>query len=126
MYNNLANVMDQLSLVSSGWNTTKDATKLNEALNNKLDYSSRFIEDGSYFRLSSATVGYSLNLKNNKYFSKVRFYVSGNNLFCITGYSGYDPEVNSDRTSNGVPSIGIGWTNYPMARTYSVGITADF
>lgn len=126
IYNNLANVMDQLSLLSSGWNVTKDARSLNEALNNKLDYSNRFIENGTYFRLSSANVGYSLKLTNSKYFSKVRFYVSGNNLFCITKYSGYDPEVNADRTSNGVPSLGIGWTNYPMARTFSIGINAEF
>jgi len=126
IYNNLANIMDQLTLVSSGWNTTKDATKLTEAFNNKLDYSSRFIESGSYLRLSSATLGYTFNLKNSKYFSKLRVYATGNNLFVITGYSGYDPEVNATRVTNGVPAIGIGWTNYPMARTISLGLTADF
>ena len=94
--------------------------------NNKLDYSSRFIENGSYLRLSSATLGYSFNLKNNKYFSKLRVYATGNNLFVITNYSGYDPEVNSARVSNGVPALGIGWTNYPMARTISLGLTAEF
>lgn len=126
IYNNLANIMDQRSLVTSGWNTTVDATKSAEAFNNKLDYSSRFIENGSYLRLSSATLGYSFNLKNNKYFSKLRVYATGNNLFVITNYSGYDPEVNSARVSNGVPALGIGWTNYPMARTISLGLTAEF
>lgn len=125
VYNNLANVMDQLSLVSSGWNTTKDARNLAEAFNNRLDYSSRFIEDGSYFRLSSATVGYTFKLKS-KYISKLRVYGTGNNLFVITKYSGYDPEVNTSRISSGVPSLGIGWTNYPMARTFSAGVSVDF
>lgn len=126
VYNNLANIMDQVSMVSVGWNTTVDASKSPEAFTNKLDYSSRFIEKGSYVRLSSATLGYSFNLKNSKYFNKLRVYASGNNLFVITNYSGFDPEVNSARTSNGVPAIGIGWTNYPMARSISVGVTAEF
>ncbi len=126
VYNNLANIMDQVSMVSVGWNTTVEASKSPEAFTNKLDYSSRFIEKGSYVRLSSATLGYSFNLKNSKYFSKLRVYASGNNLFVITKYSGFDPEVNSARTSNGVPAIGIGWTNYPMSRSISVGVTAEF
>lgn len=126
IYNNLANVIDNLSMFSKGSNTTVHATQTNEAFNNVLDYSSRYIEDGSYLRLSSATLGYTVPLKNKRYISNLRFTLTGNNLFVITGYSGYDPEVNSNRTSNGVPALGIGWTNYPMARSYSLGVSIDF
>lgn len=125
IYNNLANIMDGLAQVSSGWNITKDARNLPEAFNNRLDYSSRFIEDGSYLRLSSATIGYTFKLKS-KYISKLRVYGTGNNLFVITKYSGFDPEVNTTRVSSGVPALGIGWTNYPMARTFSAGVSLDF
>ncbi len=126
IYNNLANVIDNLSMFSKGSNTTVHATKTNESFDNVLDYSSRYIEDGSYLRLSSATLGYTVPLKNKKWISNLRFSLTGNNLFVITSYSGYDPEVNSSRTSNGVPALGIGWTNYPMARSYSFGVSVDF
>lgn len=126
IYNNLANVMDQSSLFSKGFNTTVSASKRPEALDNVLDYSSRFIEDGSYLRLSSATLGYTFDMKKNKWISGLRVFATGNNLFVLTSYSGYDPEVNASRSSNGVPSLGIGWTTYPMARTFSFGVTMDF
>jgi TonB-dependent starch-binding outer membrane protein SusC len=126
VYNNLGNVMDQLSLASSGWNTTVNASKSTEALNNKLDYSSRFIEDGSFLRLSSATLGYTLKQTKIKQISKIRFYATGNNLLLFTNYSGYDPEVNANHTSNGVPSMGIGWTTYPKARTFTFGVSVEF
>jgi len=126
IYNNLANVLDNLSMFSKGSNTTTHATTLSESFTNVLDYSSRYIEDGSYLRLSSATLGYNVPLKDKKWISNLRFSFTGNNLLLLTNYSGYDPEVNSSRTSNGVPSLGIGWTNYPMARSFSFGISADF
>ncbi|WP_211337958.1 TonB-dependent receptor [Mangrovibacterium diazotrophicum] len=126
IYNNLANIMDQMSLFSSGWNVTPDALTRGESTSNVLNYSSRFIEDGSYLRLSNATLGYTFKLPNQKYFSRLRAYASGNNLFVITKYSGYDPEVNTTRVSNGVPALGIGWTNYPKARTFTVGVNVEF
>ena len=126
IYNNLANVMDNLSLFSKGFNTTVHATKQPEAFDNVLDYSSRYIEDGSYLRLSSATLGYNIPLKSNKWVSNVRLTLTGNNLFVLTGYSGYDPEVNAGRNTNGIPSLGIGWTTYPMARSFSLGVAIDF
>lgn len=126
VYNNLANVLDNLSMFSKGFNTTNNAINQPEALDNVLDYSSRFIEDGSYLRLGSATLGYNVPLKNKKWISNLRLTLTGNNLFVITSYSGYDPEVNANRVSNGVPSLGIGWTTYPMARSYSFGAAIDF
>jgi len=126
VYNNLANIMDQMSLFGSGWNVTPSAIKSGEATSNVLNYSSRFIEDGSYLRLSNATLGYNFKLPNQKYISKLRAYVSGNNLFVITDYSGYDPEVNTTRVSNGVPALGIGWTTYPKARTITFGVNVEF
>jgi len=126
VYNNLANIIDQMSLFGSGWNTTASAIKSGESTSNVLNYSSRFIEDGSYLRLSNATFGYNFKLPNQKYISKLRAYVSGNNLFVITNYSGYDPEVNTTRVSNGVPALGIGWTTYPKARTITFGVNVEF
>lgn len=125
VYNNLANIMDQMTMFGSGWNTTATAVASGEATSNVLNYSSRFIEDGSYLRLSNATFGYTIKLVNQKYINRLRVYVSGTNLLTFTKYSGYDPEVNATRYSNGVPAMGIGWTSYPKARTFTVGVNVE-
>lgn len=126
VYNNLGNVLDNLSMFAKGYNTTHSAANSNEALDNTLDYSSRYIEDGSYIRLSSASLKYTFPLRNTKWIKGLSMSLTGNNLFVITKYNGYDPEVDSRRTTNGIPSLGIGWTNYPMARSFSLGASVQF
>ena len=59
-------------------------------------------------------------------YGALRVYLTGNNLFCITSYSGYDPEVDALRTTNGIPTMGIGWTQYPKARSFSLGMNIQF
>lgn len=84
------------------------------------DYS---MENGSYLRLRNVTLGYRLSgLKG--VLSDLRVYVSGNNLFTITDYSGYDPEVNSFAGSN--KEIGIDNLVYPQARSFIAGIQVNF
>lgn len=127
IYNNLANVVENRAFLSAGYNTTSSAANNTaEAIGNAAEYSSRYIEDGSYLRLASATLGYTVPLKHNSYVSSLHVYVTGNNLFCITGYSGSDPEVDALRVTNGIPSIGIGWTQYPKARSFSLGVNIEF
>lgn len=125
VYNNLANIIDQNTLIAKEWNVRKDAINTNENPNGTLTYSSRFIENGSYLRLSNATLGYTLKLKKLDWLNKVRLSLTANNLFVITKYSGYDPEVNADHSASGVPSIGIDWTTYPKARTVLFGINVE-
>lgn len=84
------------------------------------DYS---MEDGSYLRLRNVTLGYRLSgLKG--VLSDLRIYVSGNNLFTITDYSGYDPEVNTFAGSN--KEIGVDNLVYPQARSFIAGIQVNF
>ncbi|MBR1448186.1 MAG: TonB-dependent receptor [Prevotella sp.] len=85
---------------------------------------SYFVEDGSFLRCSDVTVGYTLpkNLAKKLYLSKLRVYGSLGNLFILTGYSGYDPEV--DVQSGLTPSMD--YNRYPRARTFSFGINATF
>lgn len=88
----------------------------------RLPVSDTFIEDGSYLRCKNITFGYSVpaikGLRN------VRVYISGNNLFTLTNYSGYDPEVNSYAGSN--TAIGIDNTVYPQARSFIAGVQLSF
>lgn len=61
------------------------------------------------------------------YMQKVRIYVTGGNLFCITGYSGLDPEVNSDPDkAKSYPTLGLDWGAYMRARTFTVGLNVEF
>ena len=97
------------------WNPT-DVTK-------KITHS-YFIEDGSFLRCQDLTVGYTLpgNLTSKWGISKARFYVSASNLFIITGYSGYDPEVD---IQTGL-TCGMDYNRYPLSRSFVLGTNITF
>ncbi len=79
---------------------------------NRLKPSDRFIEDGSYFRLQSASLTYLLKLKKS-HLSDINFSITGNNLFTITNYSWFNPEANTSGNNN--LSMGIDSNSYPLA-----------
>ena len=83
-----------------------------------------FVEDGSFIRCSDITLGYTLpkSVIKKIYLNKVRAYVSVSNLFILTKYSGYDPEV--DVQSGLTPSMD--YNRYPRARTFSCGVNVTF
>ena len=79
--------------------------------------------------MNNLTLGYNFNLRNlgiEKWLSGLRVSVTGQNLFVITKYDGYDPEVNTDRTINGVSSYGIDYLSYPKARSIIFGVNLSF
>lgn len=80
------------------------------------------LEDGSYLRLQNVTLGYTLpkNLTQRFFVEKLRVYVSGQNLWTSTNYSGYNPEVNA-RPSNSL-SPGEDYGTYPLAKTFLFGL----
>jgi TonB-linked SusC/RagA family outer membrane protein len=86
--------------------------------------SDRFLEDGSFLRLRSVQLGYTFpkNLLSKAGFSNLRVYVSGNNVLLWTNYSGYSPEIGSEN----VLQVGIDGGIYPTARTFLVGLNANF
>ncbi len=87
---------------------------------------SRFIEDGSFFRFKNLTFGYTLpkNLTRKAYINKLRLYFSAQNIFVVSKYSGYDPEVNMATSSPMTP--GLDWGAYPRSRVFSAGIDLSF
>lgn len=88
-------------------------------------FSSYFVENGSFFRLQSVTLGYTLPGVKKIGLEKIRFYLTGENLFCITGYSGIDPEVSlPDNVLEG-PGIDC-FNSYPRPRTFSLGVNISF
>jgi hypothetical protein len=87
--------------------------------NNNTRPSDRYIEDGSYLRLKNLTLGYTLpaTLLQKVHISGLRVYFSADNLFTISKYTGFDPEVGNSS---------IDWGTYPVTRTFSLGVDLKF
>ena len=84
------------------------------------------VEDGSFLRLQSATIGYTLpeKLTMKVKMQKLRIYVTGTNLFCLTNYSGYDPEVDTRRSTPLTP--GVDFAAYPKSIGFVAGANITF
>lgn len=130
IYDNTANANFYKLRLSKGINTTAEAVaNPQESINNAAPVSTRFLKDASFLRLNNLSVGYSFNTEKmgiRKWVSALRLSVTGQNLFVITKYDGYDPEVNTDRTINGVSSYGIDYLSYPRARSIVFGLNVSF
>jgi hypothetical protein len=87
------------------------------------------VEDGSYLRLNTATIGYTIPTRLISRFkmSQFRVYVTGYNLWLWTNYSGYDPEVSTTR-SNSYAALtpGIDYSSYPRSRSFTFGVNITF
>jgi iron complex outermembrane receptor protein len=85
--------------------------------------STRFLEDGSYFKLSTVTLGYTFRNCFNGWLRDLRLYVSCNNVFTITGYKGRDPEINLGGLT---PGIDTRSDHFPRTRQVLVGASINF
>ena len=126
VYNNTANALFVKGTLDKSSNVRADIATSSESASNSNAFSSRFIEDGSFLRLANLTFGYTFNTKSIKWLSKLRVYATGNNLLVITKYKGFDPEVNSDASSNNVPSLGVDYSSFPKSRTFTFGVNLQF
>lgn len=84
--------------------------------------SSRFLEDGSFLRLENATIGYTFDVSNWRFFNSARIYLTGQNLFTVTDYTGVDPEVNLGGLAPGIDDRNY----YPKTRSFLLGINVNF
>ncbi|MBO0931120.1 SusC/RagA family TonB-linked outer membrane protein [Fibrella aquatilis] len=126
IYNNTANAYFTKGAFNNGRNVTRDVPALKEGGFNAPDVSTRFLESGSFVRLQNASLGYKFNTGNSSVLSNLRVFVTGQNLLLFTSYTGQDPEVNTNKAINGVPSLGIDYTAYPRARTITLGANLAF
>jgi len=115
-----------MASLSKGNNITKSVLASGESATDTPKFSSKYIEDGSFIRLSNATLGYHFSFNKTSWVHSLRVYITGSNLILITKYSGYDPEVNTNAQYDGVPSLGMDYTGYPHARTIQFGVNAQF
>jgi iron complex outermembrane receptor protein len=78
--------------------------------------------------MGNLTFGYTVkgDILSKFKMTSARFYVNASNLFIITGYSGSDPEVDTDKSKNGVPSAGMEYLSYPREKSVAVGLNVTF
>jgi iron complex outermembrane receptor protein len=130
VYDNTANANFYKLRLSKGINVTPEAIQYpEEATTNAAPISTRYLKEGSFFRLNNLSLAYDINTSKlglDKWISQFRVYVTGQNLMLWTKYDGYDPEVNTDRTINGISSYGIDYLSYPRAKSILFGLNLSF
>lgn len=113
VYENIANLGLQNILAS--WLDNTEYT-------GKVVYSDRYLENATYVKLDNLTFSYTVPVKANPYISGVRVYLSGQNLFRITGYKGVDPEVKLTGLAPGIENTSY----YPRTRVFTLGVNVKF
>lgn len=126
IYSNTANGFFTAGAYANGRNVPKSVLTSGESPVNAPEVSTRFLEKGDFLRMQNLSFGYNFDMGTSSFFNSLRLSVIAQNLFVITNYSGLDPEVNTDGSMNGVPSLGIDYTAYPRARTFTLGLNATF
>jgi len=129
IYNHTRMSLFNKTQISNSLNTTDQAIEYaNEDPSNSNTVSTRYLENGAFLRLNNATLAYSLNpqlIGMDKWLENVRLSVTGQNLFVITDYTGFDPELNTGSSSDS-KSYGIDYYTYPKARTVVFGLNVSF
>ena len=121
IYNETATDVTNISGIGGGRNIDKNAFNSAETPTSAVGASTRFLENGNYWKLRNATINYNIgNL--GRYVKSASVYLSGSNLFVITKFSGFDPEVNIDKSNNGYPSRSLEYIPYPTPRTITLGV----
>ena len=130
IYNHTTMSLFQKGSLANSFNTTAFAVEFpEEDITNSNEVSTRYLEDGSFLRLNNATLSYNLSpemIGLSSYLSNIRLSITGQNLFVITDYSGFDPEVNTGSSVSGIQTFGIDRFTYPTARTVLFGLNVTF
>ena len=124
MFNNTNLVYQTKSNATQGRNFLAAALGDQDAITEPAKFSDRWIEDRTFVRLQNVTVGYLFNMPTRLMGGRsARVFLSGDNLFLVSGYTGYDPEV---FVASGLASRGIDYLTYPRARTFTLGARMQF
>lgn len=126
---------------ANAWTASNPSNRYAKLDGNEFNANTRpadiYVEDGSYLRLRNMTIGYTLPLKmsTGNFAPKIRVYLTGQNLFTITKYSGLDPEIgipagtdpnNNNATIRSVTASGVDVGTYPSSRYYTIGANITF
>ncbi|WP_338877418.1 TonB-dependent receptor (plasmid) [Spirosoma sp. SC4-14] len=110
-----------------GEGTSNTTPRINTGSTQDITLSDRFVADAGFWRMSNLTLGYNFKtLWTNSPLKQIRFYVSGQNLFTITPYKGFNPEVGNGGKNGGNWAGGVDSSPYPLARTVLLGASLKF
>jgi TonB-dependent starch-binding outer membrane protein SusC len=123
VFNNTALVYGAKSNVLTNRGVLASALSAPDTISEPAVFSSRYVESGTFFRLQNVTVGYGFHVPGLAAGDNARVYVSGDNLFLVTDYTGYDPEV---FVASGGGARGIDYLTYPRARVFTGGLRFSF
>lgn len=120
IYNNTATAVTNIAGIAQGRNIDRAAYNSPEGIASGVGASTRFLEKGDYLKLRNLTARYNFGNKG-KYIKNLSAFITGSNLFVITKFTGFDPEVNIDKSNNSYPSRSIEYVPYPTPRAISFG-----
>lgn len=121
LYNNTAMSVLNVGNINGGRNMLASIVNTGESPANRITPSTRFLENGNYLKVQNLALRYNIGNVSNM-IKNFGISASVNNLFVITKYSGFDPEVNVDKALNGIPSLGVDYIGYPTQRTFLFGV----
>lgn len=121
IYNNTFNSVTNISNLQNGKNVDASVVNTPENINSSVAVSSRYLESGNFFKLRNLKLNYAFGTVA-KYIKNLNVYVGGMNLFVITKFTGFDPEVNVDKNNEGYPSRNMEYIPYPTPRIINFGL----
>jgi TonB-linked SusC/RagA family outer membrane protein len=126
---NLGSNWNQMTTVLSAWKKPGDITDESQLLWNSsvsTYNTTKYLDDGSYLRLKSLTIGYTVptDVARKLKFDMIRIYFTGVNIWTLTNYPGWDPEVNRDFSGN--VTQGVTYLSPPQAKTFNIGVNLNF
>ncbi len=113
----------EADFAANRWTTTNPSTTNPSAIRNNTPNSTYFIESGSFMRLNNLVLGYTIptSLIERAHLSSLRVFATAQNLFTITNYSGFTPELPGGPLDSGIEA-----TTYPTSRTLALGLNVNF
>lgn len=120
IYNNTFNTITNIGQIAKGQNIAQMNVTSGESIKSGVAASTRYLEKGDFFKLRNASFSYAFG-DIGKYLKNLNAFVSATNLFVITKFTGFDPEVNVDKNNNNYPSRNMEYIPYPTPRTITFG-----
>jgi TonB-dependent starch-binding outer membrane protein SusC len=122
IYNNTLNTITNIGQFPKGLNVSQSQFGTGESISDGAQVSTRYLENGNYLKLRNATLTYSVG-NIGQYIKNFSAFVGGSNLFVITKFQGFDPEVNVDKSINNYPSRSMEYLPYPTPRIITFGFS---
>ena len=120
-YNRLETAADPIAIIDENGEPTGESRLLSSAQSQTIV--SWIFEKGDFLKIDHLTLGYQINTPKMTYINNFRVYVSGENLLCLTSYSGLDPEL----SNNNIWALGVdGRDKYPTIRSFTIGASINF